>query len=84
MKNVAWQPDRHRARTARRRWTEDWATLRDGQADVDGLLRALHEHGYDGWVTVEDFSTALPLEQRTADNLAYLHAIRERLTAHSA
>lgn len=35
-------------------------------------------HGYDGWVTVEDFSTALPLEQRTRDNLDYLRSIRQR------
>jgi hypothetical protein len=30
---------------------------------------------YDGWVTMEDFSTALPLEERTADNLAYLKSL---------
>ena len=27
-------------------------------------------------VTAEDFSTEAPLEERTADNLAYLRAIR--------
>jgi sugar phosphate isomerase/epimerase len=80
VKNVAWHrtgidPD------GTVRWTEDWATLREGQADVEAYLRALVQHGYDGWVTVEDFSTALPLEQRTAGNLGYLRAIRERVAA---
>ncbi|TXN31087.1 sugar phosphate isomerase/epimerase family protein [Lacisediminihabitans profunda] len=61
-------------------WRNEWAPLRSGQANVEAYFEALHEHGYDGWVTVEDFSTELPLEQRTADNLAYLRAIHERVT----
>jgi hypothetical protein len=28
--------------------------------------------GYDAWVTVEDFSTDLPLTERTAGNLEFL------------
>jgi sugar phosphate isomerase/epimerase len=46
-----------------------------GQAELSAYWQALHQHGYDGWVTVEDSSTALPLEHRTADNLVYLHAL---------
>lgn len=61
-------------------WKEDWATLRAGQADVAAYLRALHEHGYDGWVTVEDFSTDLPLDERTRDNLGYLRSAYQRIT----
>ncbi|WP_114558237.1 sugar phosphate isomerase/epimerase family protein [Desertihabitans aurantiacus] len=56
-------------------WEFGWATLRAGQADVAAYLTALAEHGYDGWVTVEDFSTELPLAERTADNLAYLRSL---------
>jgi sugar phosphate isomerase/epimerase len=55
-------------------WHHEWATLRAGQADVFGYLASLVRHGYDGWITVEDFSTELPLEERTADNLAFLRA----------
>jgi sugar phosphate isomerase/epimerase len=55
-------------------WHADWATLRAGQADVPAYIAALVRHGYDGWVTLEDFSTELPLEERTADNLAYVRA----------
>ncbi len=56
-------------------WEFGWAGLRTGQADVGAYLAALAEHGYDGWVTVEDFSTDLPLAERTADNLAYLRSL---------
>src|SRR5258706_11541217 len=78
VKNVEWRrkgsgPD------GAAQWTEEWATLRDGQADLEAYFGALHQYGYDGWVTVEDFSTALPLERRTADNLAYLRAVRGRV-----
>jgi sugar phosphate isomerase/epimerase len=62
-------------------WHHEWATLRAGQADVFGYLAALVRHGYDGWVTVEDFSTELPLAERTADNLAFLRAALERAKA---
>ena len=80
VKNVAWRrtgagPD------GAAQWTEDWATLREGQADLDAYFQALHDHRYDGWVTVEDFSTALPLERRTADDLAYLRAVHARAGA---
>ena len=53
-------------------WHHEWATLRTGQADVRGYVRDLVAHGYDGWITLEDFSTELPLAERTADNLAFM------------
>jgi sugar phosphate isomerase/epimerase len=71
VKNVAWHPSSS-APDGTVTWRSDWATLREGQADVAAYLGALREHGYDGWVTLEDFSTALPLAERTADNLAYV------------
>lgn len=74
VKNVAWRPA-GRTPDGSTRWAHEWAPLRDGQADIEAYLRALDAVGYDGWVTVEDFSTAVPLEQRTRDNLAYLRSI---------
>lgn len=56
-------------------WQNEWAPLRTGQASVSEYLDALRQAGYDGWVTIEDFSTDLPLEARTADNLAYLRSL---------
>jgi sugar phosphate isomerase/epimerase len=56
-------------------WRNEWAPLREGQGDVLGYLRALVAAGYDGWITLEDFSTERPLAERTADNLAYMSAL---------
>jgi sugar phosphate isomerase/epimerase len=77
VKNAAWRPTGTRP-DGSTTWTECWATLREGQADIGGYFDALARHGYEGWVTVEDFSTALPLEQRTRDNLDYLRSVRQR------
>lgn len=74
VKNVAWRPAGTRP-DGSTRWTPEWAPLRAGQADVAAYFEALAAVGYDGWVTVEDFSTALPLAERTRDNLAYLRAL---------
>jgi len=47
--------------------------------DVTALFRALKTVGYDGWVSMEDFSTEMPLDARLADNLAYARSIEERV-----
>jgi sugar phosphate isomerase/epimerase len=77
VKNVAWLPGEPEA-DGTVRWRHEWAPLRSGAGDVDAYFRALHEFGYDGWVTCEDFSTAVPLEQRTRENLAYLRDVEAR------
>jgi sugar phosphate isomerase/epimerase len=57
------------------RWEPQWVPLREGRANLPELFKALAASGYDGWVTVEDFSTAVPLLERTAANLEYLRSI---------
>jgi sugar phosphate isomerase/epimerase len=78
VKNVAWRPTDAVGPGGRTVWEADWATLREGQGDIDALFRALVLVRYDGWVTLEDFSTALPLAERTADNLAYVREAWQR------
>jgi len=78
VKNVAWRPTGQSDVDGATAWAEDWATLREGQADIEAYFRALRAAGYDGWVTCEDFSTTVPLAERTRDNLAYLTAIEKR------
>ncbi|HEY6737234.1 MAG TPA: sugar phosphate isomerase/epimerase family protein [Actinopolymorphaceae bacterium] len=56
-------------------WTWRWAPMRHGVANLPKLFAALKDHGWDGWVSVEDFSSEVPLEERVADNLAYLKEI---------
>ncbi|RKR74350.1 sugar phosphate isomerase/epimerase family protein [Frondihabitans australicus] len=75
VKNARWVTDGSRRDDGSLVWRHEWATLRDGQADVGRYLTDLREHGYDGWVTLEDFSTDLPLADRTRDNLAWLHSL---------
>ncbi|HEY4270030.1 MAG TPA: sugar phosphate isomerase/epimerase family protein [Galbitalea sp.] len=59
-------------------WRHEWASLRAGQADVRQYVSDLVAHGYDGWITLEDFSTDLPLVERTSDNLAFMRDALER------
>jgi sugar phosphate isomerase/epimerase len=73
IKNVSWVQDQ-----SGNGWHHQWATLRDGQADVVAYVRDLVSFGYDGWITLEDFSTELPLAERTADNLAYVREAYEQ------
>jgi sugar phosphate isomerase/epimerase len=73
IKNAAWQQVGTDADgTAQWKWS--WATLRKGQGDVKAYFKALKAVGYDGWVTLEEFTTELPLYERLADDLAYLKA----------
>jgi sugar phosphate isomerase/epimerase len=65
------------------RWAPRPAPLREGQANIPDYLRALRAVGYDDWISVEDFSTSLPLEERTAANLAYLTAALAEVDAPS-
>jgi sugar phosphate isomerase/epimerase len=61
-------------------WTWEWAPLRTGAAPLQRLFDALAGVGYTGWVSLEDFSTAVPLRERLADDLAYVR----QLTAQGA
>ncbi|ACQ81559.1 Xylose isomerase domain protein TIM barrel [Beutenbergia cavernae DSM 12333] len=74
LKNAVWRPTGERDASGATVWEHAWAPLREGQASVLAYFRALAAVGYDDWVTVEDFSTEVPLAERTADNLAYLRA----------
>lgn len=77
VKNVAWRPTGEQP-DGSTGWVWEWAPLRTGQADIEAYFRALDAVGYDGWVTVEDFSTDLPLAERTLDNLRYLREVHAR------
>lgn len=77
IKNVGWYPGETVDGVVQ--WQEQWAPLATGQADVAAYFGALAEIGYDGWVTLEDFSTEVPLEQRTRDNLAFVKAAAARV-----
>jgi sugar phosphate isomerase/epimerase len=81
VKNASWRPTGEVGPDGDVGWAHGWDTLRGGQASLGRYFAALAEVGYDGWVTLEDFSTLLPLAERLADGLALLRAARERAAA---
>lgn len=53
-------------------WRHEWAPLQAGVSSVLAYFQTLRKHGYDGWIALEDFSTELPLAQRTTHNLDFV------------
>ena len=39
------------------RWVQEWSVLDEGFLDVPEFFAQLNEHGYRGWVSIEDMST---------------------------
>jgi len=59
-------------------WTWEWAPMRSGAAPLQRLFDGLAGVGYEGWVSLEDFSTELPLRERLRDGLAYVQELAKR------
>ncbi|MET4619031.1 sugar phosphate isomerase/epimerase [Arthrobacter sp. 2762] len=77
VKNARWVRTDDRDEAGAAVWVNEWAPLTEGQGSVLAYFKALAEVGYDAWVTVEDFSTDLPLAKRTAGNLDFLRRTAE-------
>lgn len=80
VKSSWWKCEEAEEGPARKTWKCEWAPLREGVVDFEKLFEALRKVGYDGWLSVEDFSQALPEDERLADNIAFL---REMEASHS-
>jgi sugar phosphate isomerase/epimerase len=72
-KNSAWRQNGRRA-DGSLAWEAEWAPLDAGIVDLPALFATLRDLAYDGWVSVEDFTTERPLMERVTDNLRYLRA----------
>lgn len=72
-KNSAWRQSGRRA-DGSLAWQATWAPLDAGIVDLPQLFATLRQVGYDGWVSVEDFTTERPLTDRVRENLRYLRA----------
>jgi sugar phosphate isomerase/epimerase len=72
-KNSAWRQSGRRA-DGSLAWQATWAPLDAGIVDLPQLVATLREVGYDGWISVEDFTTERPLMERVGENLRYLRA----------
>jgi sugar phosphate isomerase/epimerase len=74
VKNQIWHVD-HIEPDGTFIWRYQAAPLREGIVNWREVLADLRAVGYDGWLSFEDFSTALPTEQKLAENLAYIRGL---------
>jgi len=74
VKNQIWRVD-HIGPDGTFIWRCQAAPLREGIVNWREVLADLHAVGYDGWLSFEDFSTALPTEQKLVENLAYIQGL---------
>ena len=72
-KNSAWRQEGKRA-DGSLAWQAEWAPLDAGIVDLPRLFATLRQVGYDGWISVEDFTTERPLAERVRENLRYLRS----------
>lgn len=56
-------------------WRAEWAPLEDGVVDFRQLFAALRRVGYDGWLTVEDFSAARASREALRHNIAFIRSM---------
>lgn len=54
------------------KYTQSWMPLKKGSANLKALIEALVKVGYDGVLSVEDFSNESPTREKLENNIAYL------------
>ena len=59
-------------------WKNTWVPLKKGQANLQKLFDAMVKAGYDGTVSLEDFSNEETTEEKLRNNLEYMHMLLER------
>jgi len=65
VKNAAWYPK------AGGGWEWKWVPMRAGMVDWAQVIADLRAIQYDGWLSLEDFSSA-PVEEKLSDDIAFL------------
>ena len=56
-------------------WDLEGAPLWAGCANFDKFIAALKNVGYDGWLSVEDFTMTVSTDEKIANNIQYLRSI---------
>ena len=54
------------------KYNQSWMPMKKGSANLAALIKALVKVGYDGWLSVEDFSNEKPTREKLEENIAYL------------
>lgn len=57
------------------KYVQSWMPLKKGSANLKALIQALVKVGYDGVLSVEDFSNEKPTREKLEENIAYLKAL---------
>lgn len=65
-------------------WRAKFWPMHQGVADVRALIGALLDIGYDGWISFEDFSTQVPIDDRLAFNIEFVKRLVAEETAKRA
>ncbi|MBL8028735.1 MAG: sugar phosphate isomerase/epimerase [Fibrobacteres bacterium] len=60
-------------------WKTAAAPLRTGCVNFKELITALKETGYDGWLSIEDFSTVMTQEEKVRDGIAFIKEIEKSI-----
>ncbi len=76
IKNARWFPVKYNE-DGSVEWKCDWAPVGKGVIDQRALFVALRAVGYDGWISVEDFSNEQKLDERLKSNLDYLRMLAD-------
>ncbi len=59
------------------KWKQVWVPLRKGQADLFQLFKVMKKMGYDGDISMEDFSNEKSTKEKLEDNLSYVKQLIE-------
>ena len=74
VKNAVWVPAPAGA-FGQKTFQRSWAELKDGEVDWAEVMAALKAVNYQGWLSLEDFSTARVSEAKLTDAIAYLRTL---------
>ncbi|PTM57966.1 sugar phosphate isomerase/epimerase family protein [Desmospora activa] len=76
VKNAAWKSDSRR-KDGTLTWSVSWSPLMDGIVDWKRVLDDLKAVGYNGYLSMEDFSEGRPSRQVLKQNAEYIRSLLE-------
>ena len=59
------------------KWKRTWTPLKKGMANLKRLFEIMAKMGYDGTVSIEDFSNEESTRDKLAQNLEYLRQLAD-------
>lgn len=74
VKNTGWERG-ETGPNGQQLWRHGWAGMKEGVVDWAVLMKALKSVGYDGWLSIEDFSGQRPTEEKLPGDLSYLRQL---------